>query len=142
MTAHQVVPHHTHTVPLAMRARVRGASLLAALLAKQPPARIRSVLSWVRRGARPASHDDAAAVREATVAVSLDAAGPEGCLRRTLTVALLCRARGIWPTWCVGVTTLPPFRAHSWIEAEGRVVGEDVPSSTFCTMIALPARGG
>ncbi len=141
MTAFQVVPHRSRSVPIGLRMRVRAAALLAAPLARQSPARIRSLLSWLRRGAEPASYEEAAHLREATVNVSLAAAGPEGCLRRTLTHALLCRSRGIWPTWCVGVTTLPPFRAHSWVEAEGRVVGEDVPSSHFRTLIALPARG-
>jgi hypothetical protein len=46
----------------------------------------------------------------------------------------------MWPTWCVGVTTLPPFRAHSWVEAEGRPVGEDVPPTHFRKLISLPAR--
>lgn len=141
MSATQVVPHFARDVPLRLRVGVRAASLLAAPLARLSPARIRTVLGWVRRGARPATYEDAAALRRATIGVSLLAAGPEGCLRRTLTVALLCRARGIWPTWCVGVTTLPPFRAHSWIEAEGRMVGEDEPAGHFATLIAIPARG-
>lgn len=142
MSATQVVPHCSRGVPLRLRLRVRVASVLAAPLARLSPARIRAVLTWLRRGASPAAYGDAAALRAATVGVSLPAAGPEGCLRRTLTVALLCRSRGIWPTWCVGVTTLPPFRAHSWVEAEGRVVGEDVPATHFAKLIAIPARGG
>lgn len=142
MTASQIVPHRTRDVPFGLAMRVRLASLLAVAVARLSPARIRGLLNWLRRGARPASYERAAQLRDATVEVSLSAAGPEGCLRRTLTVVLVCRSHGIWATWCVGVTRLPPFRAHSWIEAEGRVVGEDVPASQFCTLIALPARAG
>lgn len=141
MSAIQVVPHYSHSVPRGLRLQVRAASLLAAPLARLSPARIRTILSGLRRGAEPATLADAAALRDATVGVSLDAAGPEGCLRRTLTVALLCRSRGVWPTWCVGVTTMPPFRAHSWIEAEGEAVGEDVRASQFAKLITIPARG-
>lgn len=141
MSATQVVPHFARDVPFGLRLRVRVAALVAAPIARLSPARIRRVMTWLRRGAEPAGHDDAQKLRDATIGVSLRAAGPEGCLRRTLTVMLLCRSRGIWPTWCVGVTTVPPFRAHSWIEAEGRMVGEDEPDGHFAKLIAIPARG-
>lgn len=140
MSATQVVPHFARSVPLGLRLRVRAAALVAAPLARLSPARMRVVLAWLRRGAAPAAYDDVRTLREATIGVSLRAAGPEGCLRRTLTIALLCRSRGIWPTWCVGVTTLPPFRAHSWVEAEGRIVGEDEPAGQFTKLIAIAAR--
>jgi hypothetical protein len=114
------------------------ASLVAALLVRQPPARIRRVLVWLRRGARPATAEAAAAMREATVAVSLPCAGREGCLRRSVAVVLLCRARGMWPTWCVGARVLPPFAAHAWVEADGLAVGEDLPPDYFRTLITIP----
>jgi hypothetical protein len=139
MSATQVVPHYARSIPFGLRLRVRAAALAAAPLARLTPARLRVVLSWLRRGAAPAGYAEAAELRDATVGVSLQAAGPEGCLRRTLTVALLCRVRGIWPTWCVGVTALPPFGAHSWIEADGRMVGEDEPEGHFTKLIAIPA---
>ncbi|WP_433872185.1 lasso peptide biosynthesis B2 protein [Saccharopolyspora sp. CA-218241] len=31
------------------------------------------------------------------------------CLRRSMTVALLYRVRGCWPTWHVGVRRIPPL---------------------------------
>jgi hypothetical protein len=138
MTMPQAVVHHPRGVPVGLRWKVRVASLLAALLVRQPPARIRRVLAWLRAGARPATWELATAMRNATVAVSLPCAGREGCLRRSVAVVLLCRARGMWPTWCVGARDLPPFAAHAWVEAGGEPVGEDLPPGYFRTLIAVP----
>jgi hypothetical protein len=140
MTTPQTIMHDPRDVPFALRLQVRSASLLAALLVRHPPATIRRVLGWLRAGARPATPQMASALREATVAVSLPCAGREGCLRRSLAVVLLCRARGMWPTWCVGARNLPPFAAHAWIEADGEPVGEDLPPGYFRTLITVPPR--
>src|SRR2546425_1053219 len=81
----------------------------ARLLATQSPRRIRIVLGWLRRGARPASFEQAMAARDTVVAVSLACASREGCVPRSLATVLLCRLRSQWPTWCVGARRLPPF---------------------------------
>jgi Transglutaminase-like superfamily len=138
MTLPQAIVHCPRDVPARLRWEVRLASLLAALLVRQPPTRIRRVLEWLRGGARPATVEVANAMRNATVAVSLPCAGREGCLRRSVAVILLCRARGMWPTWCVGARVLPPFAAHAWVEADGRAVGEDLPPDYFRTLITVP----
>ncbi len=138
MTLPQAIMHRPRGVAVGLRWEVRLASLLAAILVRQPPARIRQVFTWLRGGARPATSEVANAMREAVVAVSLPCAGREGCLRRSAAVVLLCRARGMWPTWCVGVRVLPPFAAHAWVEADGRPVGEDLPPDYFRTLIAVP----
>lgn len=101
---------------------------------------MRSVLTLLRRGAAPASYAQAKNARDAVLAVSLGCAGPQGCLRRSLATVLLCRMAGRWPTWCVGVRVLPPFGAHAWVEAEGRLVDEDVPDTYFRRLIAVPPR--
>ncbi len=142
MSASQIVAHSPRDVSLGLRIRVRAASLFARALAAQPPARLRRLLSQLSRGAEPATYACAIEMRKAAVAVNLDSAGPEGCLRRTLTVALLCRSRGMWPTWCVGVTRMPPFTAHSWVEAESEMVGEDAPAGYFATLMTVPPHGG
>ncbi|MFF6781758.1 lasso peptide biosynthesis B2 protein [Streptomyces sp. NPDC012510] len=49
----------------------------------------------------------------------------QGCLPRSIATALLCRARGVWPTWRTGMRTVPMV-AHVWVEAEGRPV-DDLP---------------
>ncbi|MFG3114262.1 lasso peptide biosynthesis B2 protein [Streptomyces sp. NPDC048197] len=108
----------------------------ARLLAKANPARLRRILEFARRGARPATADQALAAREAVVSVSLRCAG-QGCLQRSLATALLCRLRGAWPTWCTGVRT-HPFAAHAWVEAEGHPVGEPHPKGHFKPLIAVP----
>jgi hypothetical protein len=95
---------------------------VAHLLARLSPRRIRAALYRLRRGARPATYEQALAARNAVVAVSLLCAG-EGCLQRSLATAVLCRMRGVWPTWCTGVRTAP-FKAHAWVEVDGQPVGE------------------
>jgi hypothetical protein len=134
----EVVVFNPRQVPLRRRAPAKVVVGLARLLATQPPERIRKVLGWARRGARPASPQRAWAARDTVVAVSLACAGREGCLPRSLATALLCRLHGEWPTWCVGVRHLPPLYAHAWVEADGVVVDEDVPPGYFRTLITVP----
>ncbi|MCW7984949.1 hypothetical protein XF35_06280 [Streptomyces platensis subsp. clarensis] len=126
------LPPHRRLVPLL-------AVGVARLLAKARPARLRKVLEFTRRGARPATADQALAAREAVVSVSLRCAG-QGCLQRSIATALLCRARGAWPTWCTGVRT-HPFAAHAWVEADNQPVGEPHPKGHYKPLIAIPPVG-
>ncbi|EPH46121.1 hypothetical protein STRAU_0857 [Streptomyces aurantiacus JA 4570] len=119
---------------------VRTAVAAARLLARQPPRRIRAVLGRVRRGARPATYEEALRARHEVTTVSTLCAG-RYCLPRSLATALLCRMRGSWPTWCSGVRT-SPFGAHAWVEAEDRPVGEPDDTPTYRAMIKVPAREG
>ncbi|GAA2504846.1 lasso peptide biosynthesis B2 protein [Streptomyces gobitricini] len=120
------------------RPPVRVAIALAWLLAKQPPRRIRALLTLISHGARPATFDEARRARASVVALSVSCAG-EGCLQRSLATALLCRVRGAWPTWCTGVRT-QPFAAHAWVEAEGRPVDEPHPADHYRTIITVAPR--
>jgi transglutaminase superfamily protein len=138
MSMPEAVVYQPHSVPLPRRILIRLGVGAARLLATQSPRRIRTVLGWLRRGARPASFDQAKAVREAVVAVSLHCAAREGCLARSLATVLLCRLRGQWPTWCVGARRLPPFAAHAWVEVGGVMVGEDYPPDYFRTLFSVP----
>jgi Transglutaminase-like superfamily len=133
----EAVPYNPGAVPLGPRLAARVAVGCAHLLATQPPGRIRSVLSRLRRGARPATVGETAAARETVLTVSLASGGRRGCLPRSLATVLLCRMRGQWPTWCVGVRTRPPFAAHAWVEAEGELVGEDSPADYFQRFFAV-----
>ncbi|NUP40023.1 MAG: lasso peptide biosynthesis B2 protein, partial [Streptomyces sp.] len=87
------------------------------------------------RGARPATAEQALAARRAVVAVSLRCAG-QACLQRSIAAALLCRSRGVWPTWCTGVRT-SPFEAHAWIEAAGEPVGEPYPAGHYRPLLSV-----
>ncbi|TDQ48492.1 lasso peptide biosynthesis B2 protein [Actinorugispora endophytica] len=110
---------------------------LARVLSGGSPARIRSVLERLRRGAAPATYAQAKAARDAVLAVSLRCAGPEACLPRSLAVALVCRSRGVWATWCVGVPRRPPFGAHAWVEADGLPVEEGVGPDHYSRLFAV-----
>ncbi|MET9393625.1 lasso peptide biosynthesis B2 protein [Streptomyces sp. NPDC006624] len=124
-------------VPLPRRLAALLVLLPAVALALLPPRRIRAVLGVLRRGAAPATAVQAQRARDAMCAASLRCAGPKGCLPRSLGAALLCRLGGTWPTWCTGVRVVPPFTAHAWIEAEGRLVGEDAPEGYFARLVTV-----
>lgn len=123
------LPAHQRVLPLL----AVGA---AHVLARLTPARLRTVLEFVRRGARPAGVDQARGARDAVVSVSLHCAG-HGCLQRSIATALLCRARGVWPTWCTGVRT-HPFAAHAWVEADNQLVGEPFPQGHYKLLLSVP----
>ena len=126
-------------LPVSRMIAARFAVGSAHLIARLSPRHIRTVMMLLRRGAVPANHVNARAARDAVLAVSLACTGPQGCLPRSLATALLCRMSGQWPVWCVGVRVLPPFGAHAWVEAEGRLVDEDAPEDYFQRLMAVPA---
>jgi hypothetical protein len=112
------------------------AVVAARILMRRPPARIRAALEALRKGARPATAEEAGRAREEVVAVSVACAG-EGCVQRSLATALLCRLRGHWPTWCSGVR-VQPFLAHAWVEVDGEPVDEPYPRGYHTALIRVP----
>ena len=125
----QKLPLHRRVLPLL-------AVGVARPLAKLSPARLRRVLEFARGGAKPATAEKALAARQAVVSVSLRCAG-QGCLQRSIATVLLCRVRGMWPTWCTGVRT-QPFGAHAWVEAEDELLGEPYPKNHYRPMMKIP----
>jgi hypothetical protein len=138
MSMPEAVFYQPRAVPLPRRIVTHLAVGAARLLATQSPRRIRTVLGRLRRGAVPATFEQAKAARDAVVAVSLPCAAREGCLARSLAIVLLCRLGGQWPTWCVGARRLPPFAAHAWVETDGVMVGEDYPPDYFRILFTVP----
>ncbi|WP_116213528.1 lasso peptide biosynthesis B2 protein [Streptomyces olivoreticuli] len=136
MSIHQV-PYSRGFFARAGRPAAFMAAATARLLVLLPPRRIRRILSFLRRGAAPATMAQALAARQAVVATSARCAG-EGCLQRSVATALLCRLRGVWPDWCTGVRTAP-FRAHAWVEAEGEPVGEPFPAGYYRPLMRVAA---
>ena len=135
----EAIFYQPRSVPLPRRIVTRLAVGAARLLATRSPRRIRTVLGWLRRGAKPATFEQAKAARDDVVAVSLTCAAREGCVARSLATVLLCRFRGQWPTWCVGARRLPPFGAHAWVEADGVMVGEEeYPPDYFRPLFTVP----
>jgi hypothetical protein len=121
-----------------MRSAARCAIGGALLLARLKPGRLQRALEFLRGRARPAEHATALRARDAVVAVSVRCAGP-WCLQRSLAVALMCRAQGVWPDWCTGVR-MEPFQAHAWVEAQGRPVGENAEViRLFHPVLRVPA---
>lgn len=120
--------------------RHRPAALLAVgaarMLAHVPPRRIRAVLTFLRRRAAPATYQQVEDAQSAILAVSV-LYGGRFCLQRSLATTLLCRIRGVWPTWCTGVRTAP-FVAHAWVEADGQPVGEPQGPGYYRPLIVIP----
>jgi hypothetical protein len=137
VTRPEAVSYRPGSVPLPRRLLAYAVIAAARLLATRSPTRIRTVLGWLRRGARPATYEETKAARDLVVAVSLTCAAREGCLPRSLATVLLCRLRGRWPTWSVGVRRLPPFAAHAWVEAEGTMVDEEYPPDYFRPLLQV-----
>ncbi|MBF6174620.1 lasso peptide biosynthesis B2 protein [Nocardia blacklockiae] len=138
MTTHHPLYHAPGRVPVRERILIHALVALARVLTKVPPARLRAVLELLRHHAAPATFHDTLVAREHVVAVSYACVGPRSCLLRSITVALLCRTRGQWPTWRVGVRRMPPIAAHSWVEAEGRPVGESFTGDYYAALMTVP----
>lgn len=138
MTTPETVSHRPGSVPLPRRLEAYAVVGIARLLATRSPRRIRGLLGVARRGASPATYEQAKAARDTVVAVSLACAAREGCLPRSLATVLLCRLHGSWPAWCVGARRLPPFAAHAWVEADGVMVDEDYPPDYFRPLLRVP----
>jgi hypothetical protein len=130
---------HRAVLPLRRRPLPLLAVGAARLLARVKPARLRAVLEFARRGAAPAGAEQALRARADVVAVSLRCAG-NNCLQRSIAAALLCRARGTWPTWCTGVRT-HPFAAHAWIQVDDEPIGEPHPAGFFRPLLAVAPAG-
>ncbi|WP_411079697.1 lasso peptide biosynthesis B2 protein [Streptomyces sp. cmx-18-6] len=122
--------------------RLRTAIAAAFVLARFKPGRLRRVLTRISRGARPASYDTTLEVYEAVVATSRRCAGRYGCLPRSVAIALACRMSGVWPDWCAGVRTAPPFSPHAWVLAEGRTVGEQAEAADLRPLMVVTVREG
>nr|WP_202511647.1 lasso peptide biosynthesis B2 protein [Streptomyces sp. SID3343] len=131
-------PEARDRLPLWHRPAPLLAVAAARVLTLLSPGRMRKALVFARGGASgPATAAQVSTARRAVVAVSARCAG-EGCVQRSVATALLCRARGVWPTWCSGVRT-EPFRAHAWVEVDGRPVGEPASTGLFHRIMTVPA---
>jgi hypothetical protein len=122
--------------PLRRRIAAHIAITVARILARLSPRRIRTILSALRRGAAPATYEQALAARTDIVATSVRCAGRH-CLPRSLATTVLCRMRGVWPTWCSGVRT-SPFTAHAWVEVAGQPVGEPTDTLAYRRILTVP----
>src|SRR3712207_3106579 len=125
MASPEAISYDPRSGSFGHRGRVRTMVAAARLLSTRSPQRIRKVLTRLRRGARPATYEEACIARQAVVSVSLACAGREGCLARSLATTLLCRSNGYWPTWCLGARRLAPFYAHAWVEVDDVMRSEE-----------------
>ncbi|MEV5962850.1 lasso peptide biosynthesis B2 protein [Kribbella sp. NPDC051952] len=141
MSVTGVITYDPSAVSWRQRVAVRLVVPVARLLATRSPAQLRRVMGVLAKGTRPADGQVTTRARAAVVAVSMSCSGPQGCLPRSIATALLCRARGQWPVWCVGVRRYPPFGAHAWVEVGGKAIGEPYPTDYHAKLISVgPSR--
>ncbi|MET9968249.1 lasso peptide biosynthesis B2 protein [Streptomyces sp. NPDC006356] len=112
---------------------------LGLLMARLPPRRLKTLLGRAAAGARPAGYRQTERYYHAVTAASRRCAGWQGCLPRSIAVALLCRLDGAWPDWCTGVRVTPPFSAHAWLESDGRIVAEPGKPDAYRALIRVEA---
>lgn len=124
--------------PWKLRLQTRLAICLARILALLKPYVLRRVLARLSKGVAAAGATEVRTARDSVLASSLGLHGLRACLPRSLATALLCRFRGGWPTWCVGVRTAPPFAAHAWVEAGREMIGETGGYESYSRLFTVP----
>lgn len=128
--------------PPIVRMKARISVIIAKRLGKLPPAQLQRVLVLLSKHSRPATYEEAEHALLAVVRSDATCAGRFGCLPRSIATCLLLRTAGIWPMWCSGIPSAPPFRAHAWIEAEGRIVAEIGELTSYCRLMTVPEHYG
>lgn len=128
------------TLPWKERLMVRSVTSVGLLLSRLRPDRLRFIFDHAAASARPADRTLAEHYYDAVIVANPKCAGWKGCLPRSISIALLCRLHGQWPTWCTGVRVTPPFAAHAWVEAAGNIVGEPGTPKDYRPLIRVEAR--
>ncbi|CAM3700666.1 lasso peptide biosynthesis B2 protein [Kibdelosporangium persicum] len=134
-----ILPDADAKVSVADQVLVRAVVGVARLLAKRSPKKIAHVLRKLSANCRPATFEEARAARNSVLVVSTRCCGGNACLPRSLATVLLCRLRGSWAAWCVGVLAAPPFTAHAWVEADGMMVGEFADQTVYIKLTEVAA---
>ena len=136
MSAPMALPDAAPMSP-SQRILVRTIVLLARALVRLRPETGRTVMTRLARGAAPATRAAIERAHAEVTSVNAYCAGWQGCLVRSTAVCLLCRVRGEWPTWVVGVRVTLPFAAHCWVEHNEEMIGELGPRSAFRSLYAI-----
>lgn len=126
-----ILPEEPQYIGVFQRPVISAAVLAARGLRHLSPERLRRVLTTVAGGARAASYQETKLVRDQVLTASARCRGGSACLIRSISVMLLSRVRGRSPVWSVGVIGIPPFAAHAWVEADGRIVDEPLEENDY-----------
>lgn len=118
-------------------AKVHSLVFLARLVARMSPARIERTMTILAKNAKPATYGDIRQAQDSVLSISAICAG-DGCLHRSIAVAALCRLSGTFPEWKTGFQ-VDPFRAHAWVEAEGRAADHGMDPARWIELITVRA---
>jgi ATP-binding cassette subfamily B protein len=138
----QVIGERTVSLSIRERFLALAAVSVAVVLSRMRPEKIVRILNRLNRSRPEASEERCSRVRAAVCTVSLVCRGPKGCLHRSIATAIGCRLMGSSVTWCTGFA-LAPFRAHAWVEVEGRPIDETEVIADYAVVLTTsPPRGG
>lgn len=132
-----VMPARQPSHSMAHRVKMKACVYTAWGLSRLNPERLEKTMSWLSTSAKPATYQESEAAVMAVVRGDARSAGWYGCLPRSIAACLLLRLDGKWPRWCVGVTTMRPFRAHAWIESNNQIVAELGAPSAYSPLITV-----
>ncbi|MDQ0232888.1 lasso peptide biosynthesis B2 protein [Metabacillus malikii] len=114
----------------------RLALLLSAPLNWLSPRMMEKILSRLVRKYPPATEEEVKVIRDAVCTVSRRCRSQEGCLRRSLAVAVGTWLKRRSVSWCTGYA-LEPFRAHAWVEVNNNPVGEPEEVRSYSKVISV-----
>jgi len=116
-------PERIEQVPRRIKLLTRMALFLSAPLNRVSPQTIEQVLTHLTKRLPAATEEQVLDIRAATCAVSRRCRSQDGCIRRSLAVATATCLIRRSVSWCTGYAQ-DPFRAHAWVELNGKPVGE------------------
>lgn len=135
-----ILPSSDRWASFGSRVYIRAVVRIGIVLRSCRPNQTRRFLTLAAKGLPEASHQQATQARDLVLKYDPRTRGETACVPRVIASALLCRRRyKSWPRVCFGVLITPPFRAHAWLEAEGRSVQEDLPATFYGLLFAIPA---
>lgn len=133
----QLFPEQTEPVTFKARFRACLALMLSAPLNWLSPSSMEKILLRLMRKHPKASEKQVKAARNAVCIVSNRCRSQEGCLRRSLAVALVVWLQRKSVSWCTGYAQ-EPFRAHAWVEIDDYPIGEQTEVQMYSKVICVP----
>jgi hypothetical protein len=133
----KVLPDVDRVVSIPDAALIKLAVGAARLLVQRSPSHLVVTLRAIRRRAAPASYAEASRALNEILSVSSFCRNGSACLPRSVATCLLCRSRGVWPTWSTGVLRSPPFGAHAWVQVADQIVDEPLGIADYAPLLTV-----
>lgn len=119
---YRILPQYSGKTRISLRIAAGLVVPIARVLSEVSPWTIQQILTYLSRNFSEASPAQVLEWRDAVNNISPRCAG-NGCLQRSIAVALLARLFRRKVIWKAGFRT-DPFLAHAWVEIQGEPIGE------------------